>query len=84
MQLKEAFLNFLSSTNIGISSFMDSVSYAFIVPILDDIMKIANGSQNLNEAAKIITERLVLSGVVGIGSTAVYTMIKKLLRKFKR
>lgn len=84
MELKEAFLNFLSSMNIGMSSFMDSISYAFLVPILDDIMKIANGTSNIDEAANMITERLILSGVVALGSTGLYTVVKKLLKKFKR
>jgi hypothetical protein len=84
IELKEAFLNFLSSSNIAVSSFMDAASYAFLVPIIDDIHSIANNSKNLNEAAKLITERLILSGVISVASTSLYAIIKKLLKKFKR
>jgi hypothetical protein len=63
---------------------MDAASYAFLVPIFDDIHSIANNSKNLNEAAKLITERLILSGVVSVASTSLYAIIKKLLKKFKR
>ena len=84
IELKEAFLNFLSSSNIAVSSFMDAASYALLVPIIDDIHSIANNSKNLNEAAKLITERLILSGVISVASTSLYAIIKKLLKKFKR
>lgn len=84
VELKKTFLDFLSSLNVGMSSFMDSISYAFLVPIFDDLIKIANGSSNIDEAAKMITERLILSGVVGIGSTGLYTVVKKILKKFRR
>ena len=84
IQLKEAFLDFLMSLNITISSFMDAVSYAFLVPIFDDIHNIANNTKNITEAAKIITERLIASGVVAIASTTLFALVKKILKRFKR
>jgi len=83
IQLKETFIDFLTGLNVSVSSFLDAASYAFIVPIFDDIYSIANNSSNLNEAAKIIAERLLASGVVLVASTTLYSLIKKLLKRFK-
>jgi len=63
---------------------MDAVSYAFLVPIFDDIHNIANNTKNITEAAKIITERLIASGVVAVASTTLFALVKKLLKRFKR
>jgi hypothetical protein len=48
--LKSSFKGFLSSINVSISSFMDTVAYAFLIPIILDFQRIAEGSTDPKEA----------------------------------
>jgi hypothetical protein len=78
-ELKESFLNFMASVNVSTGSFMDTVAYSFLIPIITDIQILAMSSGDPKEAAIMIAERLVASGVVIIGSQALSRTIKKII-----
>jgi hypothetical protein len=78
-ELKESFLNFMASVNVSTGSFMDTVAYSFLIPIITDIQILAMSSGNPKETAIMIAERLVASGVVIIGSQALSRTIKKII-----
>ena len=76
--LKSVFKRFLSSLNVNVSGFMDIIAYAFLIPIIIDIQNIANGISNPKEAGLLIAKRLISSGVVVVGTQALYQTIKKI------
>jgi hypothetical protein len=82
-QLKEAFLNFMSSVGTGSSSFIDTIAYSFMIPIITDIQSVIMETQDIDEAAILITERLIASGVVLMSSQALTETVKRILEKLK-
>lgn len=82
-ELKSAFKGFLSSLNVSVSSFMDTIAYAFLIPIIIDLQHIAYGTSDPKEAGLLIAERLVSSGVVVIGAQALSQTIRKIVEKIK-
>lgn len=82
-ELKVSFVDFMGSLNVTLGNFLEVVSYSFLVPIITDIQKIAQKTSSISEAATIIAQRLIASGVVVIGAQALTAVIKKLLKKFK-
>jgi hypothetical protein len=82
-QLKEAFLNFMSSVGTGSSSFIDTIAYSFMIPIITDIQSVIMETQDIDEAAILIAERLIASGVVLMSSQALTETVKRILEKLK-
>lgn len=78
-QLKKSFLNFMSSINVSVGSFMDTVAYSFLIPIIMDIQSIALRTADPKEASMLISERLVASGVILIGAQVLTRVIKKII-----
>lgn len=78
-QLKESFLNFMSSINVSVGSFMDTISYSFLIPIIMDIQSIAIRTSDPKEASMLIAERLIASGVILIGAQVLTRVIKKII-----
>ena len=81
--LKESFKSFLSSINVTVGSFLDTVAYSFLIPIIVDIQSVASGSTDLKEASIMITERLIASGVVVVSAKVLASVIKKILERLK-
>jgi hypothetical protein len=81
--LKSAFKGFLSSINVSVGSFMDTVAYAFLIPIIVDIQHIAQGSVDPKDAGLLIAERLISSGIVVVGVQALSQVIRKIIQKLK-
>lgn len=82
-ELKVSFIDFMKAINVTISNFLELVSYSFLIPIITDIQKIAQKTSSISEAASMITQRIIASGVIVIGSVTLTTIIKKLIKKFK-
>jgi hypothetical protein len=82
-QLKNTFFEFLESLNLSISTFVDVMAYTFLLPILTDIHSVATNTTDVNEAALMIGERLLASGVIASGGTLLNVIIKKLINRFK-
>lgn len=83
-QLKIAFEEFLWSLKFSLGTALDTVAYSFLIPIITDIQSIAMSSSNITETAKTISERLLASGVVIVSKEVLVTLIRKLIKKFKR
>jgi hypothetical protein len=81
--LKESFKSFLSSINVTVGSFLDTVAYSFLIPIIVDIQSVAAKSTDLKEASMLIAERLIASGVVIVSSKVLSTVIKKILERIR-
>jgi hypothetical protein len=81
--LKDSFLNFISSLNVTLSSSMDLVAYSFLIPVITDIQKIANQTGDIKETALILSERFLASGVVIVSSIALTKIITKILKRLK-
>jgi len=83
VELKNTFFEFLNSLNLSISTFIDIMAYSFLLPILTDIHSVATNVTDVNEAAMMISKRLLASGVVAGGGTLLNSIIKKLIKRFK-
>lgn len=83
IELKESFKSFLSAVNVTVSSFLDTVAYSFLIPIIIDIQGIASNSTNLKETSMLIAERLIASGVVTVGAKVLANVIRKISDRIK-
>jgi hypothetical protein len=82
-ELEEAFVGFLNGIKISVGTFLDTVAYAFLIPIITDIQHYISNSSDPRETGKIILERLITSGIVVMGAETLSALIAKLIRKFK-
>ena len=82
-QLKSVFFDFLQSVNVSVGSFMDTVAYTFLIPIIADIHSISIRTKTVNEVALLIAERLVASGVVILSTEVISKSLKKIIKRFK-
>ncbi len=82
-ELEEAFIGFLNGIKISVGTFLDTVAYAFLIPIITDIQHYISTSSDPRETGKIILERLIASGVVVMGAETLSALMVKLIRKFK-
>jgi hypothetical protein len=62
---------------------MDTIAYAFLIPIILDIQNIAHGTSDPKDAGLLIAERLISSGIVVIGAQALSQTIRKIIEKIK-
>jgi hypothetical protein len=81
--LKSAFVNFLNSINVTIGTLMEVAAYSFLVPIIFDILLIAETSTNLRQSSIQIAERLLASGVIALSGQALTVTIRKMLKRFR-
>jgi hypothetical protein len=82
-ELEEAFVGFLNGIKISVGTFLDTVAYAFLIPIITDIQHYISNSSDPKETGKIILERLIASGIVVMGAETLSVLMAKLIRKFK-
>jgi hypothetical protein len=82
-ELKQAFVGFMNSVKISISSFLDILSYSFLIPIILDIQSLVEGVSDPKQAAIMIAQRLAASGVVVISSQVLSRAIKKIIDRIK-
>lgn len=83
IELRNAFVGFMGSLKVTISSFLEVMSYTFLIPIITDIQSLALESSDPTETALIIAQRLVASGVTVIGSQVLSRAIKKIIDRFR-
>ena len=81
--LKNAFLNFLSSLKTTIEGTTEMVSYSFLIPIVTDLISMAHQGGDSKETALMIMERLLSSGVVIIIGTSFSELLTKIVERFK-
>lgn len=82
-ELKNSFVGFLESLNLTFGTTIEMIHYSFLIPMINDLQQIAHGAKNTTELAKLIVERLVVSGVVLISGQALVDVINKILKRFK-
>jgi hypothetical protein len=82
-ELEESFIGFLNGLKISVGTFLDTVAYAFLIPIITDIQHYISNSSDPRETGKIILERLIASGIVVMGAETLSALMVKLIRKFK-
>jgi len=82
-ELKSAFKSFLSSLNVTVSSFMDTVAYSFLIPIIVDIQHAINETSDPKQMGLLIAKRLVASGVVVVGTQALSQVLRKIIERIK-
>jgi len=80
-ELKKVFIKFISSLSTSISSVSEIISYSFLIPIVSDIQNMLSKNSDLLELSKLITERLLASGVVIVGAAILNEVIEKILRR---
>ena len=81
--LKKAFVSFLSSAKVTASSTLDIVAYAFLIPIITDIMNGALEGGDPLSIAKTIAKRLIASGVVVVSQSVLTEVLRKIIKKIK-
>lgn len=82
-ELKTAFIEFVESLSVGASLFVDTIAYSFLIPIISDIYSVALSSQNLEDAAILIAERLFSSGIILGSSQILVNLVKSILERLK-
>jgi hypothetical protein len=82
-ELKEAFLNFMSSINVSTGSVLDTVAYSFLIPIIVDIQSAAMSGGDPKETAIMIAQRLASSGVIILGSQVLSRVINKIINRIR-
>lgn len=82
-ELKDAFTGFMNSVRVSVGSFMDIISYAFLIPIITDIQSMAESATDPRQAAVMIAQRLAASGVIIIGSQVLSSALKKIIERIK-
>lgn len=80
-KLKEVFSDFLMSLGTGTGAFLDTVAYSFLLPIIPELYSVVSQTQDIDEAAVLITERLIASGLILIGSQTLKDLLKKILKR---
>jgi hypothetical protein len=59
------------------------MAYAFILPILDDVISLISGSGDPEFIIKNIVGRIVASSVVLVGGSAVTSLISNIIKKYR-
>lgn len=82
-ELKRAFTDFVSMLAISSTSMINTMSYAFILPILEDLYHLSIGADNTQALIQLIGKRLVASGVMVVTGSVLLNLIKKLIQKLQ-
>lgn len=82
-ELRRKFASFISSMGITTTSMVNTMSYAFLLPILEDIYLLALGSDNNQALLTLMAKRLVASGAMIVTGATLTAVLKKLLKKFQ-
>jgi hypothetical protein len=80
-KLKNSFVGFLESLSLTLSSVQETISYAFLLPLITDFMNVAHGTQNFWGASEIMAERILASGVVVVSGQILIEIINKILKR---
>lgn len=81
--LRKAFFGFLSSLNLTFSEMVEMISYAFLIPIVTDLMDLSHGA-DLYSTAETVVERMVASGTVIFTGNVLIDVINKILKRFSK
>jgi hypothetical protein len=82
--LRKEFAVFLGGLNLTLGATVEMVHYAFIIPIIHDLIRFSHGESGTWETAEMIVERLLASGVVLISGQILIEVISKIVKRLKR
>lgn len=82
LRLKKFFLNFMESLNIALGTSFEMMHYAFLIPIFEDLIQVANQTTDFFTAASLIAKRIVLAKGVSLSGTILTEIIEKILKRF--
>jgi len=82
-ELKRKFVSFISSMGLTTTNMINTMSYAFLLPILEDIYLLSLGSDNNQALLSMMVKRLVASGAMVVTGATLSAILKKLLKKFQ-
>ena len=80
-ELKKVFVKFMESLSTSITSISEIISYSFLIPIIGDIQNIIGKNSDILDSSKLISERLLASGVVIVGAVTLIEVIEKILKR---
>jgi hypothetical protein len=83
LKLREAFLGFLNSLQLSITSISELISYSFLIPIILDIQNLVRSSGDFEKTAENITERIVASGLVLVSAEILNEVLRKISKRIK-
>jgi hypothetical protein len=81
-ELKQVFLDFVSSLNLTTHKISNIMSYTFIVPLLPMIYDMVQSGTVSPEDAGKIAQRLAGFGFLTVGGNALKEFIEKIIKKF--
>lgn len=82
--LRKEFTDFLSGLNLTLGTTVEMIHYAFIIPIINDLIRLSHGDAGAWETSEIIVERLLASGVVLISGQVLIDVINKIVKRLRR
>jgi hypothetical protein len=83
-ELRKEFATFLGGLNLTLGATVEMIHYAFIIPIINDLIRLSHGDSGTWETAEMIVERLLASGVVLISGQILIEVISKIVKRLKR
>jgi len=81
-ELKQVFLDFVSSLNMAAHTMSNIMSYTFIVPILPMIFNMAQSGNVTSDDVSKIVDRLMGFGFLTISGNALKEFLQKIIKKF--
>lgn len=82
-ELKESFLNFIESLNITFHKMSNMMSYAFIIPLIEKLLVMAQNEELNTEDIKILSLRISSFGLLTMSSIAVTKLVNKIIKRFR-
>jgi hypothetical protein len=83
-KLKKLFLKLIENLNLTLGSTVEMIHYAFLIPIIEDIMSLSRGTSDVTITSENIAERLLASGVVVVSGLILTELISKLIKYFRK
>jgi len=82
-ELKNAFLDFISSLNITFHKVTNIMSYTFIIPLIPMLYEVANRGTISHSEISEITTRLMSFGLVTVSGLLLKELMNKIIKRFK-
>lgn len=83
VSLRTAFIKFMKSLNISLNSVSEILSYAFLVPIISDIVNYLQYG-DIEKNLSLIVKRIIASGVATIVPDLIREILKKIVKRVSK
>lgn len=80
-ELKTSFVDFLLSLKVSIGSFLEMTAYAFLIPIIFDVLNTVDQSVSIRQGSLLVAERIIASGLVFLSKEAIYNVVRKIIKR---